>query len=295
MDSSKFTLSLAAILLIIAGIVVACNGEEPQPEIFPQEISFTKFSLVGDGCQWVSFESGKVIVINSTEELRNFIVCVDDGRFFQIDFSKYSFLLARGSAESAVFYIDIDFSKEAAKEYALNLKIHTDVSGVAQTWMIAGITPKITSGANIVLNTQELQDTYCTEVYLMGTRWRLLGIVDTETGALTAPVRATDFTISFEPTNMSGREYLFRADMRGLSPHSLWGNYEFDHNTCTYRFIRPFRSSGTFLSDGYPWLIYIGFRVSHFFTVSNTQPRIMLLHLRDDDNFLLKYKEIKNE
>ena len=289
------TLKLVAILLIIAGTFTACNGEEPQPEIFPQEISFTKFSLVGDGCQWVSFESNKVIVINSTEELRNFIVCVDDGRFFDIDFSKYSFLLARGSAESAVFYIDIDFSKEAAKKYVLNLKIHTDVSMVAQTWMIAGITPKITSGANIVINTQELQDTYCAEVYLMGTRWRLLGIVDTETGFLTTPragFQSNYFTIAFDtiilhPGTPAQHEFRFRA----AAGNTIRGNFEFDCNTCTYRFVRPFWSTAIGVS-GFEWLLDDAFRRVQFFTLRNTQPRIMLLHYNDGKN-ILKYKEIE--
>ena len=295
MNSSKFTLSLTAFLLILAGIFTACNGEEPQPEIFPQKISFTRFLLIEDACQWLSFESGKVIVINSTEELRNFIVCVNDGRFFQIDFSKHSFLLVSGSAESAIFHIDIDFSRQTAKEYVLNLKIHTDVSMAAQAWIIAGIVPKITSGANIVLNTQELQDTYCAEVDLMGTRWRLVGIVDPETGVLTAPRSSiqNDLTISFEPSTFNTREFLFRAQ---IGTRTTWGNYEFDYNTCTYPFIRPFMSSGQH-EPGFQWLIDWAFHHVRFFTLRNTQPRILLLHC---DNFhgayyLLKYKEIENE
>ena len=287
-------LSLTAILLIFASTFTACNGEEPEIEIFPQEISITEFSLTGDACQWVSFEAGKVIVINSTDELRDFILCRDDGRFFHIDFSRYSFLLLKGSAESAVFYIDIDFSKQAAKEYTLNLTIHTDVSGVAQTWIRAGIVPKISNRANITLNTQELQDNACAEVYLRGTRWRLIGIVDTATGLITRPGVGLIATIRFDrflffpghPT--AQQEFGFSAE---TGSNVVWGNYEFDCNTCTYLFINPFRHE--FLGNlEIERLTQDAFRRVQFFTLRNTQPRILLLHYNDGKN-IIKYKEIE--
>jgi len=282
--------------LIALFLVIGCNPPEPPipEEEFPQKISFTEFSLIGDACQWENFESGKVIVINSTDELRNFILCRDDGRFYHIDFSKYSFLLLKGSAESAVFFIETDFSKQATKEYTLNLKIHTDVSDVVQVWILAGIVPKITSGASIVLNTQELQDNSCTEVDLMGTRWIMMdGIIDTQTGLIIRNIAgAASFTIRFdtiivgEPNPSFPHVYRFNAS-------GTRGNFEFDSNTCTYLFIRPFWSSAVG-DTGFSRLMTDAFRRVQFFTLRNTEPRIILLHDNDGRN-ILRYKEIENE
>jgi len=285
------TLSLTAILLIFASVFTACNGDEPEIEIFPQEISFTEFSLRGSDCRWASFEAGKVIVINSTDELRDFILCREDGRFFHIDFSKYSFLLTRGSTESSIFFNDINFSKQAAKEYALDLTFHTDVSDLAQSWIIAGTVPKITSGANIALNTKELQDNTCAEVDLMGTKWKLVGVVNTETNAITTSATGNhdDFTIRFEPIRIGSRHYLFRAQ---VGTHTIWGNYEFNYNTCVYRFIPPMVSN-SFEFIGFTGLVFMIVHSGDFFTLSNTQPRILLW--RDRLDGILKYKELENE
>ena len=124
---------------------------------YPIEIPFTEYSLTEILCQWTNFESNEVIIINNDEKMRDYIVCTGDD-YSKIDFSEHSLLLARGWATSGIRYLNINFFKEAANEYTLNVSIHTNMTGVAPTWLISIITPKIDNETSITLNVQQIND-----------------------------------------------------------------------------------------------------------------------------------------
>lgn len=131
------------------------NNKEPETS-YPVSIPFTEYSLP-ETCQWKNFESNNVIVINSDNELNDYIICTDDN-YLKIDFSKYSLLLARGWVTSGIHYIDVDFLKNTASEYILNATIHTNMTAAPATWIISIITPKIGDEATISLNVQQKND-----------------------------------------------------------------------------------------------------------------------------------------
>ncbi|MDR0763074.1 MAG: hypothetical protein LBF01_01070, partial [Bacteroidales bacterium] len=65
----KTILKKSAILLILAGMIIACKEEENKPI----EIPFTEYSLAETSCQWINLDyDNKIIVINSNEELENY-------------------------------------------------------------------------------------------------------------------------------------------------------------------------------------------------------------------------------
>jgi hypothetical protein len=126
-------------------------------ESYPMKITFTDFLLEETLCQWTDFDNNKVIIINSNEELSNYIVC-ENNDYSKIDFSKHSLLLTRGGATSGIRHIDVDFLKEATNEYTLKVLIHTYMTTEAPHWLISIITPKIDNEAVITLNVQQIND-----------------------------------------------------------------------------------------------------------------------------------------
>ena len=139
-------------VIFINGVQIYCHNEN-----FPIEIPFTEYLLTETSCKWTNFESNKVIIINSDEKIRDYIVCADDD-YSKIDFTKYSLLLAKGGATSGIRYIDIDFFKEETNKYTLNVNIHTDMTAVAPGWLISIVVPKINNKATITLNAQQIND-----------------------------------------------------------------------------------------------------------------------------------------
>jgi len=69
---------------------------------YPIDISFEEYSLIGTNCEWnrITFDH-KVPVINNNEELEKYIFCFDE-TYPEIDFSKYTLILAHGIATSSV-------------------------------------------------------------------------------------------------------------------------------------------------------------------------------------------------
>jgi hypothetical protein len=65
----KIILKTAAILLVMAGMMIACKEDENKPI----EIPFTEYSLAETSCQWINLDyDNKIIVINSNDELKNY-------------------------------------------------------------------------------------------------------------------------------------------------------------------------------------------------------------------------------
>ncbi len=121
------------------------------------------------------------------------------------------------------------------------------------------------------------------ETNLQGTKWKLTGIVDTNTSILTEldPKDCNEcYTIVFDiDSTFSGQTV----------NNIIWGRYKIDYNTCTYRFTDCVISEAADMYDGelYSRLFF----EIQFFTVKDTYPKILQLHYNEGKNYL-KYKEI---
>jgi hypothetical protein len=142
---------MAVILLVLAGGFGSCGekGEDNFSE--PIEISFTEYSLVGTSGQWKNLESGKVIVINSNEELKKHFDCTNLD-CPEIDFLKNTLLLASGGATNGIDRINACFMQSATSKYMLNMEVFLNDAMVAQSWHFALITEKIDKQSKIELN-----------------------------------------------------------------------------------------------------------------------------------------------
>ena len=124
---------------------------------YPTEIPFTEYSLVSTSCQWTNFDSDTVIVINSDNELENYIVCTD-GSYPDVDFSQYTLLLTRGWSTSGINHIDIAFKESTVNQYALDITIHTNMTAEAPPWWVSIVVPKMDNDAIITLNVQQINN-----------------------------------------------------------------------------------------------------------------------------------------
>jgi hypothetical protein len=146
----KKTLSFAAILLMLASAFTCRKDKENEPT----EIPFTEYSLTGTDCQWTNLDyDGKVIVINSKAELEKYVTCTS-GSYPEIDFAKYTLLLAHGGAQNGIGKITTSLYQNSANKYTLNVKISLGFTMVAEPWLIGIIVSKLPKDAEINLNTQ---------------------------------------------------------------------------------------------------------------------------------------------
>ena len=123
---------------------------------YPIEIPFTDYSLSETSCQWINFESNKVIIINSDEKLIDYIVCTDND-YPKIDFLDHSLLLISGMASgSPADVIEIELQQILVNEYALHLKVRPGPAATPGRWYISIIIPKILQDAIITLNVQQI-------------------------------------------------------------------------------------------------------------------------------------------
>ena len=123
---------------------------------------------------------------------------------------------------------------------------------------------------------------------LMKTKWKLEGIVDSETGVLTElePIDCNDcYTIVFDTSSVffPGVVDIF---IGYTTVNMIYGKYEFDNNTRTYH-ITPLNI--TEMGDGE--LCHFFWKIQYF-TVKDTFPRVLRLYYNDGKNYL-KYKEIE--
>jgi len=120
---------------------------------YPIEIPLEEYSLADTSCQWTSFEARKVIVINSDEELQNYIEC-PNGSYPQIDFLRHSLLLVNAIAPSApAEVISTQLLMTSDNEYSLNLVIKSGLLGTPGPWLLSIIVPKLTQNAILTLTT----------------------------------------------------------------------------------------------------------------------------------------------
>jgi len=77
-----------------------------QDIVYPYDVPFVEYSLEGTGCKWNTPQSlcvSCVKKINSNEELYKYLRCTDGGSYPDVDFSKYTLILAYGRVTGSSF------------------------------------------------------------------------------------------------------------------------------------------------------------------------------------------------
>ena len=115
-------------------------------------IPFEEYSLEETSCQWVNLNyDGQIIVINSAEELENYTSCTE-GSYPEIDFSKYTLLLASGRVTCNITKITKQLHQISGNEYILCVDIKMGLTGYPEKWLISIIIPKLSHSSVVTLN-----------------------------------------------------------------------------------------------------------------------------------------------
>ncbi|MDL2309317.1 InlB B-repeat-containing protein [Bacteroidales bacterium OttesenSCG-928-C03] len=138
--------------IVTQNVTLYTKWEESIWQDYPIEIPFEEYSLIGTSCQWANFEPNKVTIINSDEELSNYIVCIDDD-YPKIDFDTKTLLFASGGTNNGVVDILIKLLLEN-NNYSLDIDITLDDSTVAQGWYVAVTVDKINT-SSVALNVNQ--------------------------------------------------------------------------------------------------------------------------------------------
>lgn len=142
------------ILLFLPFYVLFISCEDTNKKYNPPiEVHFTEYSLFEIDCWETNFNFNEVIIINNNEKLKKYIVCTSE-IYPEIDFSKYTLLLAKGGTGNEVDSVDIVFLQNALKKYTLSVTVYLTAATRPDIWRIAILVPKINDNVSITLNVQ---------------------------------------------------------------------------------------------------------------------------------------------
>jgi len=175
-------------LLFAIALASSCYPEECDSQTINHqtEISFKEYSLFGTQCLWENLSyNGKVIIINSNEELEKYIACVK-GSYPAIDFSKHTLLLVTGKINGSISEVAAKrLQKLSSNKFKLDIEINRYDPGMATgQWSNALIVEKLSSRSSVELNItlREAEIIYPIEIpfegyFLIGNscRWANLG------------------------------------------------------------------------------------------------------------------------
>ena len=157
-------ITLSAILLLLVGSFFSCKDKEGQIENLPFEV-YSQFppnksnptdDLLFVPCWWGHVGSGNsVIVINNDEEMKKYANCPDGFSYPEIDFSKYTLLLAKGIATSGIATLEKQFQRISANKYALCVDIRRGTITIQEGWIISIKVSKLPQNTKVTLNLNE--------------------------------------------------------------------------------------------------------------------------------------------
>ena len=128
----------------------------PADPYYPTEVPFTEYALE-NSCQLANLNNDTIIVINSNEELENYVICTDS-TYLPIDFTQNSLLLVYGTINKYVYSTAaVNINAVSFNQYELNTKMYLcygyeDTAQIPQEWSLALIVPKLSQNANFILN-----------------------------------------------------------------------------------------------------------------------------------------------
>jgi len=126
--------------------------ENPQP-FNPIKILFEDYSLEGTKCQWKNLSyKNTVVVINSKEELEQYVLCEED-TVPPIDFANFSLLLASGRPYNRVLDANVtDFEQYASDKYKLDVELILSDTAAHEFWVKSLIVKKIPTDSKVRVN-----------------------------------------------------------------------------------------------------------------------------------------------
>jgi hypothetical protein len=136
-------------------LAVGCKKDDekkPQEPDYPIEIPFMEYSLAGT-CQWINLAyDNTIIVINSNEQLSQYMACTGGG-YPEIDFEKQTLLLASGKTNSGIIKLATkDLQQLSLDKYELNLEIDLFDNANVSTWSTALVVGKVSEESILELN-----------------------------------------------------------------------------------------------------------------------------------------------
>lgn len=149
-----------AFLLVLTGVLVSCEDDIliETPIDNPTEPSLEVYSLYGTMCNWANRENdGKVVIINSDEEMQQYVSCHMNSNYPPFDFSKQSLLLVGGVASSGIYDIyGTSIQQVSSNEYELKIVIRLNEIPTPLEWDIAVRVDKLSDDVKVVLKVDEL-------------------------------------------------------------------------------------------------------------------------------------------
>jgi hypothetical protein len=146
--------------------------EEPQdlPKEEPQEgvdVPFTLYSLIGEfsdprtALNWINLEddesdyNGKILVINSDEEMKKYI----SGAYPPIDFSKKTLLLAYGHESHLNSPEEVKLQKNSKHDYVMTINLRFSYATAELDWRVAIVVDKLNEENDVLLNITKSNET----------------------------------------------------------------------------------------------------------------------------------------
>ncbi|MDR3236154.1 MAG: hypothetical protein LBT48_05430 [Prevotellaceae bacterium] len=104
---------------------------------------------------WASIPYDTVIVINSAEELQNYLVCHEDDVPPAIDFSTNTLLLAHGRTPSNIYNLSTELTVTSNNEYVLIVDAKLGGYMVYDEWKVIYIADKLNSSVKLITRITE--------------------------------------------------------------------------------------------------------------------------------------------
>lgn len=153
----KEIIKLLIPLIIIAPFHFSCKKlNEDIPITYPVDVEVSDFSLTGTPCNWnwQTIKRDTLYVINSVEDIRVHVSCQVDN-LPSINFGEKSLLLIRGVTPNGVYTLSRFLKQNSSKEYLLEINIKMNATTLPGHWLIAILTPKLSSSAIIELDIKQ--------------------------------------------------------------------------------------------------------------------------------------------
>lgn len=141
--------------IIFAFVLSGCSQEYDN---LSNHIPFEIFSLSGTGCEWVELSyphDNEVIVVDSSEELANYITYPDKSSIPAIDFSQYTLILARGVTPYNDCAAIQDLQQLPMRGYVMNVDLGSSLAAVITNWQVAIITNKLAEDECVQLHVEK--------------------------------------------------------------------------------------------------------------------------------------------
>jgi len=96
--------------------------------------------------------NNSLLVINSNEELENYVECTDNNDFPEIDFSSHTLLLATGFTTSCPGNINTQLTKISENAYTFDVDVTITITGHPDGWIAKTLIAKLPPEAIVTLN-----------------------------------------------------------------------------------------------------------------------------------------------